>query len=148
MTPLRIFRVAAVTEAITWAALLAGMFLKYVTDTTEAGVQVAGPVHGVAFIAYCLVTIAVATDQRWSAGRTALGLLSSIPPLMTVWFDRHAERRGALDQQWRLRSGDPATPVQRLVAWLVRRPGQGLLVGLAAVAALTVTALVVGPPVG
>jgi integral membrane protein len=73
MSPLRLFRTVAVAEAITWALLLTGMFLKYVTDTTELGVRVGGMVHGVVFIAYCLTTVVVAVDQRWSAGRTVLG---------------------------------------------------------------------------
>ena len=71
LTPRSLFRGLAVAEAITWALLLTGMFLKYVTETTELGVQVFGMVHGVVFIAYCLVTVLVAVDQRWSLGRTA-----------------------------------------------------------------------------
>lgn len=148
MSPLRVFRGLAVTEAVTWVLLLAGMFLKYVTDTTEVGVQVAGPVHGVAFIAYCLTTLLVAVDQRWSAGRTVLGLASAVPPLMTVWFDRRVERQHGLGDRWRLRTSDPVSVPERLAAALVRRPGRGVAVGLAAVGVLTATALVAGPPVG
>ena len=43
------------------------------TETTELGVRVFGMVHGVVFIAYCLTTVLVAVDQRWSRGRTLLG---------------------------------------------------------------------------
>ncbi|MGB0102027.1 MAG: DUF3817 domain-containing protein, partial [Nocardioides sp.] len=46
MSPLHLFRRVAIAEAITWALLLTGMFLKYVTETTELGVQVFGMVHG------------------------------------------------------------------------------------------------------
>ena len=84
MTPRNVFRTLAVAEAVTWLGLLAGMFVKYVVGTTEVGVQVAGPIHGVAFIGYCLVTVVVAIDQQWSRGRLLLGLACSIPPLMTV----------------------------------------------------------------
>ena len=146
MSPLRLLRRVATAEAITWALLLAGMFVKYVTQTTDLGVRVAGPIHGTVFVAYCVSAVVVAVDQRWSPGRLLLGLVSSIPPFMTVWFDRYAEARGALDTTWRLRSTDPAGPVERPVALLVRRPALGLLVGVAAVAALTALALVVGPP--
>jgi len=146
MSPLRLFRAVAIAEAITWALLLGGMFLKYVTDTTEVGVQVAGPIHGVVFIAYCLTTLLVAVDQRWSAGRTVLGLVSSIPPFVTVLFDRYAERRGLLGAAWRLRTESATGPVQRLVSWLIRKPLQGLVAGLVAVAVLTGIALVAGPP--
>lgn len=145
-SPLRLFRVVAVAEAITWALLLTGMFLKYVTETTELGVRVGGMLHGVVFIAYCLTTVVVAVDQRWSAGRTVLGLAASIPPFFTVLFDRYAEGRGLLGSSWRLRTEEPAGPVQRVVSWLLRKPLQGLVAGVVAVLALTGVALLVGPP--
>ena len=66
ITPRRLFRTAALAEAVTWALLLTGMFLKYVTETTELGVRVFGMLHGVVFIGYCLTTVVVAVDRRWS----------------------------------------------------------------------------------
>lgn len=148
MTPLRLFRRVAIAEAITWALLLLGMFLKYVTETTELGVRVFGMVHGVVFVAYCLVTVLVAVDQRWSPGRTLLGLVAAVPPFCTVLFDRYAERRDALGATWRLIGSAPQHPLDRPVAWLLRNPVRGLVAGLVAVAALTGVALLVGPPVG
>ena len=146
--PQTLFRRVAVAEAITWALLLTGMFLKYVTETTELGVRVFGMVHGVVFIAYCLVTLLVGVDQRWSRGRLLLGLVCAVPPFMTVWFDRYAERRGALATSWRLVAQAPQRLVERPAAWLLRNPLQGALAGVVAVAALTGVALVAGPPVG
>ena len=146
--PLRLFRTVAIAEAITWALLLFGMFLKYGTETTELGVRVFGMLHGVVFIAYCLTTVLVAVDQRWSRGRLLLGLVSSIPPFVTVLFDRYAERRGALATSWRLTTEAPTGRVERLVSWLLRNPLRGALTGLVAVAALTGLALLVGPPAG
>lgn len=147
MTPQALFRRVAVAEAITWALLLAGMFLKYVTDTTEAGVRIAGPIHGVAFVAYCVTTVVVAVDQRWTLRRTAIGLLSSIPPFFTVMFDLLAERAGAFGP-WRLTVDEPTRGVERPVAWMLRHPVRGLVTAIAVVAVLTAIALVVGPPVG
>ncbi|WP_205472014.1 DUF3817 domain-containing protein [Nocardioides sp. SYSU D00038] len=145
-SPLMLFRRVAVAEAVTWAGLLVGMFLKYVTDTTELGVRVFGMLHGVVFIAYCVTTAVVAVDQRWPRGRALLGLASAVPPFMTIWFDRHAERRGALAREWRLVLDDPATPLDRPVAWLLRNPLRGLATALVAVLVLTGVALLVGPP--
>ena len=147
MSPQTLFRRVAVAEAITWALLLGGMFLKYVTDTTEAGVSIAGPIHGVVFVAYCLTVLVVAVDQRWTARRTLLGLVSSVPPFVTVVFDVLVERRGGFGP-WRLTAAAPEGAGDRPVAWLLRNPVRGLVVGLAAVAVLTGLALVVGPPVG
>ncbi len=148
-SPRTAFRTVATAEAITWFLLIVGMVLKYGTRTTELGVRVFGMVHGVVFIAYVLVTIAVAVDRRWPVGRLALGLFSAIPPFMTLWFERHAERVGDLDGPWRVGPGgeQPTTLPERALGWLVRNPVLALLALAVAVAALTAVALVVGPPV-
>jgi integral membrane protein len=146
--PLTLFRRVAIAEAVTWALLLMGMFLKYVTGTTDLGVRIFGMVHGVVFIAYCLTAVVVAVDQRWRPGRVVLGLVSSVPPFMTIWFDRYAEARGALAPRWRLLGSEPATAPDRPVAWLLRNPVQGALAGVVAVAALAGLAMLVGPPAG
>lgn len=145
LTPRGLFRGAAIAEAITWSLLLCGMFLKYVTETTEVGVQVFGMVHGVVFIAYCLVTLLVATDQRWSPGRTLLGLVAAVPPFATLLFETYADRRGLLGPEWLSRADSPSAG-QRAVCWLLlhHRLAAGLLV--VAVAGLTGVALLVGPP--
>ncbi|MDQ1105798.1 integral membrane protein [Nocardioides zeae] len=148
MSPRRLFRVVAVTEACTWALLLVGMFLKYVTETTEAVVSVGGMLHGIAFIAYLLTTIVVAQDQRWSFGRTITGLASAVPPFFTVWFDLATERKGLLGDTWRLASEPASGGLEKPVSWLVRKPLQGLAAGVVAVAVLTGLALLAGPPVG
>jgi integral membrane protein len=147
VTPLRLFRRVAVAEAVTWALLIVGMVLKY-SHTTDLAVRVFGMVHGVVFIAYCLTTVVLAVDQRWSRGRLLLGLVASVPPFATVLFDRYAERRRGLTQTWRLRTSAPRGTVDRAVAWLVRNPGSGLTAGIAAVMVLTGVALMAGPPGG
>ncbi|WP_239456361.1 DUF3817 domain-containing protein [Nocardioides solisilvae] len=147
LSPRRLFTAVATAEAVTWALLLTGMFLKYVTDTTEVVVRVGGMLHGAVFLAYCVTTVVVAVDQRWPLGRLVLGLACAVPPFVTVWYERHAERQGLLDDRWRLRADEPGTPVERPTAWLLRHPGLGLLVGLAAVVVLFFAALAVGPPV-
>jgi integral membrane protein len=145
VNPLHLFRRVAIAEAVTWALLLTGMAFKY-SDVTDLGVRVFGMVHGVVFIAYVLTTLLVAVDQRWSTGRTLLGLAAAVPPFCTVLFDRYAERRGALADTWRLVASAPAGRVDRPVAWLLRNPVQGAVAGVLAVAALTGVALLVGPP--
>ncbi|WP_028636640.1 DUF3817 domain-containing protein [Nocardioides sp. URHA0032] len=151
MSPLEdpgsLFRRVAVAEAVTWALLLTGMVLKY-TDVTDVGVRVFGMLHGIVFVAYCLTTLLLAVDQRWSRGRLLLGLAASVPPFCTVVFERYAERRSALGSSWRLRGSAPSGRVEALVAWLVRNPVRGAIAGLVAVLALTGLALLVGPPAG
>lgn len=150
MSPQVLFRRFAVAEAVTWALLLLGMALKYLTRTTEVGVTVFGPLHGTVFIAYCVVAVFVAVDQRWSAGTTLLALASAVPPFATVWFERRVIRTGRLTAGgWRLAPGGQIAggPVERLQAWTLRRPALAVLAGVVLVAVLTGIALLLGPPV-
>ncbi len=146
MSPTRLFRTVAIAEAITWTGLLVGMFLKYVTETTEVGVRVFGMAHGVVFVAYVVTTVVVWVDRRWSAGRGLLTLVAAVPPLATLPLEWWAVRKGWLSDTWRLPAGKGTSLPDRLVAWLLTNPLRGLAVGLVAVAALTGLALVVGPP--
>ncbi|MFF5987979.1 DUF3817 domain-containing protein [Prauserella flavalba] len=100
-----LFRVVAVAEAFSWAGLLVGMFLKYVVELGEGGVPVLGMVHGVMFVLYLAVTLAVARPLGWSGKVLIVALLASIPPLFTWVFEKWALRRGRLDGPQRLRNG-------------------------------------------
>ena len=90
------FRTVAIAEAISWIGLLAGMFVKYVPETSELGVQIFGPIHGAVFVAYVVVALVASRVLGWSRGTTLLALVASVPPLATVWFERRATRTGAL----------------------------------------------------
>ena len=91
-----VFRAVALAEACSWVALLFGMFVKWVLGTSERGVQIFGPVHGGVFLAYVLVAVVAARVLRWNATTTLLALVASVPPLVTLWFDRWATRTGRL----------------------------------------------------
>lgn len=92
MTTGRLFCIAALIEALTWAGLLIGMFLKYVTETTDLGVWLFGRLHGAAFVFYVVVTVMAAVRLRWPLWASALAILAAIPPLVTLplelWFKR------------------------------------------------------------
>lgn len=147
MSPRTLYRRVAVAEMITWALLLLGMLLKY-THVTDLGVRVFGLAHGVVFISFCLVTLLLWVNQKWSVGTAALGLLSALPPLLTVWWERRLEHAGKLEGGWRLAPGGevPYTRLEHVVARLLARPAAGVAVGVVAVVALTALFLAVGPP--
>src|SRR3954464_3951004 len=90
------FRIGAVAEALSWIGLLAGMYVKYVPETTELGVKIFGPIHGGIFVAYVVIALITARTLRWSPRTTVLALVCSIPPLATVWFERLATRNDRL----------------------------------------------------
>lgn len=92
----RVFAVAAFVEAGTWAGLLVGMYLKYVTQTTEVGVQIFGQLHGYAFVAYVVITITAAIRLKWRWYVTILALVAAIPPLVTIPVEMWLRRTGRL----------------------------------------------------
>lgn len=93
----RIFRGVAIAEACSWTGLLVGMVFKYLVVFDEVGVKVFGPVHGALFVAYVIVALLTARTFGWNRATTIVGLLASIPPLTTIWFERRAAGRGQLD---------------------------------------------------
>lgn len=89
----RVFAIVALFEAFTWAGLLVGMYFKYhAGEPSTLGVRIFGPVHGLAFMVYVVVSVLTALRQRWPWWATLLALLAAIPPLVTLplelWFRR------------------------------------------------------------
>lgn len=98
------FRTVALVEAVTWAALLVAMFFKWVVQDDphagiEGGVPYAGMAHGIAFIAYGLVTLAAWRHFGWSRRTGIVALVCAVPPFATIVFERSADRRGLLAER-------------------------------------------------
>ncbi|MFC7375572.1 MULTISPECIES: DUF3817 domain-containing protein [unclassified Brachybacterium] len=148
LSPSRLFRIVAVAEAVTWALLLAGMFLKYVVRSTELLVSIGGGLHGFVFLAFLLTLVLVAVDQRWRVGQVVLGVVSAIIPFATVPFELWAERRGLLGTTWRLRQEPGRSAPTKLISLALRRPLPAAVIAIAVVAVVFVVLLIVGPPVG
>lgn len=101
-----VFRVAAVAEAFSWAALVIGMILKYgFSASHEGGVPVLGMVHGIVFLVYVITTLSVIKPLGWRPKTVITALLASIPPLFTWWFETWALRTGKLDGPQRVNYG-------------------------------------------
>ncbi|HPA01308.1 MAG TPA: DUF3817 domain-containing protein [Chiayiivirga sp.] len=90
------FVAIAVVEAVTWAALLVGMGLKYGVGTRAHGVWMLGWLHGAAFLAYLATCFLAGARLRWSLWRLLLAVLAAIPPLATWPLERWYRRRGWL----------------------------------------------------
>lgn len=144
--PRRLYGTLATAEMVTWTLLLAGMAGKYLLGLGELGVRVGGGVHGFVFLAYCVVTVLVAVDQRWRARHLLVGLASAVVPYATVPFERWADRRGLLEESWRLRREPADGPVQKLVAASLRRPVPAAAAALALIAIVFAGLLAAGPP--
>lgn len=146
MSPRRLHRGVAVAESLTWALLLLGMVLKYLTRTTDVVVSIGGGLHGFVFLAYLVTTVLVAVDGRWRVGTTLLGLGSAVLPFASLPFERWARRRELLGERWRLATSAPEGPSDRLVGALLRRPRVSAAVVLAALAVVFAVLLALGPP--
>lgn len=96
----KLFSIVALLEGITWAGLLIGMLFKYTLEISDLGVKIFGPLHGIVFISYVIVTVMAAVRLRWPWWAALIAVLAAVPPLVTIpmeiWFKRGgllAERR-------------------------------------------------------
>ena len=92
----KLFLFVATAEALSWLGLLIGMYLKYLTDFGDRGVQIFGPIHGGIFVAYVVLTLLVARTLRWPLWITLVALACSVPPFATIVFELWAARTGRL----------------------------------------------------
>lgn len=109
-TQVLLFKVVAVAEALSWAGLLVGMYLKHVAGTTERGVEIFGALHGGIFLAYVALVLIVGRSLRWRPLTVLAGLACSIPPFATLAFELWAARTGRLDVPAGSTPGSPAQP--------------------------------------
>lgn len=147
-TPKKLYGVLAAAEMVTWALLILGMVLKY-SGVSDAFVPVFGTIHGVTFLSYCVVTVFVWVNQKWSFGLGLTGLASSIIPFLTLPFERWVQRKGLLEGGWRLVPGGDAPQgfVENVQAWCLRRPLLAVLLGIVFVAVLASVLIWMGPPI-
>ena len=76
----RVFRYVALAEAVSFVLLLAATAVKYGLDE-PVGVERLGPLHGVLFLAYVLLVVAVRAERRWSLRQTLAVLAAASIPL-------------------------------------------------------------------
>ncbi len=148
MSPRTLFRTFAIAEVITWAGLIAALILRW-AGVTDALVSVAGGVHGFVFLAYCVVTVFVWVNQRWSPPVGLVGLAAAVIPFATLPFEIIVDRRGGLAGPWRLAAGgeQPRGFLEHLQAWVLRHPLLSVLILAVGVTVVFLTLLWLGPPV-
>jgi integral membrane protein len=93
---IRTFRILAVAEAFSWAALLIGMYFKWIAQTSELGVEIAGPIHGALFVCYAMAALSLWRLQRWPFPVALFAGVSAVFPFATIAFERWAGKRGYL----------------------------------------------------
>lgn len=149
-TPLNLFRVLAVAEAVSWTLLIAGLIIRETTDA-GIGVTVGGGIHGFVFLSYGATAVLVAKNQRWGALPTMVAIISAIIPYATIPTELWLHRSGRLSGAWRRdETDDPRDRAwhDRMMRALLRRPWVLALLIAAAVVVLFAVLLSVGPPGG
>lgn len=86
--------VVSVAEATTYLVLLAAAVARRALDGPDLS-GVLGPLHGIAFLAYCSAVLLVREDAGWRAGRTALLLVAAVVPLGGFAVAHRVERHPA-----------------------------------------------------
>ena len=81
MTPK--FRLVALAEALTYLALLTAVVVKRGFHGADL-VSVLGPVHGLIFLAYFVLTLLVREEQGWTGWQTLVVLVASALPFGAV----------------------------------------------------------------
>ena len=83
---LKVLRIIALLEALSWIALLVTMYFKYFMETTTY-MNLVGRIHGFLFIGFVLLVLLVGFQLKWKKKEIVWSLLSSLPPCGTIIAD-------------------------------------------------------------
>jgi integral membrane protein len=90
-------RYIALAEATSFIALLIASAIKR-TGGSELGVQILGPIHGLLFIAYVWIALAIRSEMGWSGKTTFWILVGAVVPFggyVVDWWLLREDRRAA-----------------------------------------------------
>ena len=90
MNLLKQLRFLAIGEGISYLVLFGNMLLVKPTNLVlyKNLLYPIGMAHGVLFMAYCVFVILVAINKKWNYKITLLGLIASLLPFGTFYFDK------------------------------------------------------------
>jgi integral membrane protein len=89
MSQIRVFRMIALAEGISFLTLLfIAMPMKYFMGMPEV-VRVVGSIHGLLFVLYVGLLSMLHFRQRWSYTFSLYALLASVIPFGTFMLDKH-----------------------------------------------------------
>jgi len=88
MSQIRVFRMIALAEGISFLTLLfVAMPMKYFMGMPEV-VRVAGSIHGILFVLYVGLLATLHIKQRWSFMFSLYALVASVIPFGTLVLDK------------------------------------------------------------
>lgn len=86
MSQLRILRILAFAEGISYLLFALTMPLKKIYGVTEPN-KIVGYAHGFLFLAYCIWVILVSSEKKWNTKTTLLAGFASLVPFGTFVAD-------------------------------------------------------------
>lgn len=92
MTHVSLLRFCTLAEGVSYLTLLfVAMPLKYWYGLPLA-TQIAGGVHGILFVAFCLVLLQTHQERQWRRRYSVSLLLATLIPGSLFWLDRQIRR--------------------------------------------------------
>jgi len=91
---LRNFKYVALIEATTFLLLLIASYVKRASDQ-PLGVEILGPIHGLLFIAYVVMALAIREYAGWTGKQTLLILVGAVLPFGGYVVDGWVNRNNA-----------------------------------------------------
>jgi len=86
--PVHFLRIVGLCEAISFLVLLGiAMPLKYIWHMPIA-VKIAGSIHGILFITFCIALARAKSHSKWSIGRAAQIFIAALLPFGPFVIDR------------------------------------------------------------
>ena len=93
MSQIRVFRMIAFAEGVSFLILLfVAMPMKYFMGMPEV-VRVAGSIHGVLFLLYVGLLARIHFTQRWPSMFSLYALIASVVPFGTFMLDKHLRKK-------------------------------------------------------
>ena len=87
VSSIRLFKVTALAEAVSYLVLLASSVAKRTIDAHEL-VAVVGPIHGVIFLAYVALALYVRERLGWTGWTTVAVIVAAVVPVGGLIVER------------------------------------------------------------
>ena len=92
MSSLTVLRLLSFAEGVSFLVLLYfAIYHKRILGDADA-IRVPGMVHGVLFVAFCLVLVHVWVDRKWSFGKVLFAFVCSLVPLAPFYLEHRLRR--------------------------------------------------------
>ncbi len=84
----KLFRLAALSEAIGWSILILGILIKYYNLPGHTiALPIAGQIHGMIFIAYFMILLLIYSSLQWNLTKVLISFCAGVIPYGSLLFE-------------------------------------------------------------